>query len=99
MDTDNHTGAGGLAVIIIQIFDLYAVPVIGSTINEVQPLLGDVNAHGLLLLGRFAAGCRRNDPADAIVGFLYVGTPTDRGMERPRPAAADFVTYWRPPAA
>lgn len=38
------------------------------------------------------------EPGDAIVGFLYVGTPTDPGPERPRPPASDFVSYWQPSA-
>ncbi len=36
------------------------------------------------------------EPGDAIVGFLYAGTPADPGPERPRPAASDYVRYWQP---
>ncbi len=35
----------------------------------------------------------KND--DKIVGFIYIGTPTEATEERPRPGMKDIVTYWR----
>ncbi len=36
-----------------------------------------------------------HDPAcDRIIGFVYIGTPTEPPVERPRPALADVVSEW-----
>jgi nitroreductase len=35
-------------------------------------------------------------PGERFVAFIHIGTPTAPGPERPRPAAADVVTYWKP---
>lgn len=32
---------------------------------------------------------------ERFVGFIHIGTPTAPSPERPRPAAADVVTYWK----
>jgi nitroreductase len=36
---------------------------------------------------------------DAIVGFLYVGTPSQERREKKRPDPAPFVAEWSGPAA
>jgi nitroreductase len=38
-------------------------------------------------------------PGERFVAFVHIGTPTAPGGERPRPAASEVVTYWKPPAA
>lgn len=38
------------------------------------------------------------DASDAVVGFLYVGTPTAPAPAFPRPNPADFVTEWPAPS-
>src|SRR5581483_6826750 len=35
-------------------------------------------------------------PEERIVGVVHLGTPTVPPVERPRPAVADIVTYWKP---
>ena len=37
-------------------------------------------------------------PGERFVAFVHIGTPTAPLGDRPRPAAADVVTYWKPPA-
>lgn len=41
-----------------------------------------------------AFGCGRHD---RIVGFIYIGTPTEAPTERPRPDLADIVSDWTGP--
>jgi nitroreductase len=36
------------------------------------------------------------NPGERFVAFVHIGTPTAPGGERPRPAATDVVTYWKP---
>ncbi|MBB3932703.1 nitroreductase [Kaistia hirudinis] len=38
-------------------------------------------------------------PEERLVGLVYIGTPNTAPFERPRPALADIVTDWTPPAA
>lgn len=35
-------------------------------------------------------------PEEKVAGFIYVGTPSEPPVERPRPALADVVTYAAP---
>jgi nitroreductase len=37
-------------------------------------------------------------PGERFVGFVHVGTPTVPATDRPRPAPADVVSEWQPPA-
>jgi nitroreductase len=37
-------------------------------------------------------------PGERFVGFIHIGTPTAPLTDRPRPATADVVSEWRPPA-
>jgi nitroreductase len=37
-------------------------------------------------------------PGERIVGFIHIGTSTVPAGDRPRPALADIVTEWHPPA-
>ncbi len=37
-------------------------------------------------------------PGERFVAFIHIGTPTAPLGDRPRPAAADVVSYWKPPA-
>lgn len=39
------------------------------------------------------------NPGERFVGFVHIGTPTAPSPERPRPATADVVTYWKPNGA
>ena len=38
-------------------------------------------------------------PEERLVGLVYIGTPNTAPFERPRPALADIVSDWTPPAA
>lgn len=38
-------------------------------------------------------------PGERFVGFVHLGTSTVPATDRPRPALADIVSEWRPPAA
>jgi hypothetical protein len=33
---------------------------------------------------------------EKLAGFVYMGTPTEPPIERPRPTAASRVTHWAP---
>jgi nitroreductase len=35
---------------------------------------------------------------ERFVGFVHIGTPTAPRTDRPRPALADIVSDWKPPA-
>jgi len=35
-------------------------------------------------------------PQEKLAGFVYLGTPTEAPLERPRPSAASRVTHWQP---
>ena len=37
-------------------------------------------------------------PGERFVAFIHIGTPTAPSTDRPRPAPAEVVTYWAPPA-
>jgi nitroreductase len=37
------------------------------------------------------------EPGERIVAFIHIGTPTVARVDRPRPALADIVTYWKGP--
>lgn len=37
-------------------------------------------------------------PGERFVGFVHIGTPTAPRTDRPRPALADIVSEWKPPA-
>ena len=37
-------------------------------------------------------------PGERFVGFVHIGTPTAPRTDRPRPALADIVSDWQPPA-
>ena len=37
-------------------------------------------------------------PGEKFVGFIHIGTPTVPPTDRPRPALADVVSEWQPPA-
>ena len=37
-------------------------------------------------------------PGERFVGFVHIGTPTVPATDRPRPAPADVVSEWQPPA-
>lgn len=38
-------------------------------------------------------------PGERFVGFVHIGTPSTAMEDRPRPALADIVRYWRKPSA
>lgn len=38
-------------------------------------------------------------PEERLVGLVHIGTPNTPPFERPRPALADIVSDWQPPAA
>lgn len=37
-------------------------------------------------------------PGERFVGFVHIGRPTSPPVDRPRPALADIVSIWQPPA-
>lgn len=37
-------------------------------------------------------------PGERLIGAIHIGTSTVPPVDRPRPAIADIVTYWTPPA-
>ena len=39
------------------------------------------------------------EPGERFVGFVHIGTPAVPPIDRPRPALADIVTWWKPMAS
>jgi nitroreductase len=35
-------------------------------------------------------------PGERFIGFIHIGTPTVPPIDRPRPALADIVSWWKP---
>lgn len=60
-------------------------------------------AHALGFAGKWVTGPNAYDPAvaralglDLVMGFLYLGTPTEPGLPPRRQASADYFRTWQP---
>lgn len=60
-------------------------------------------AHALGFAGKWVTGPNAYDSViaralglDQVVGFLYLGTPTEPGLPPRRPASADYFRTWQP---